>query len=170
MILVSFGIKVGLFPWVGWISRVYSGVSWCLLYFLAVVSKVPLLCIPVFGITLKLSLLVGVTLLVCFFAIWRETSCLKEFIAFSSIASSRILFYFCRGGFVWESAALLLIYCISQFFLFFSFSFMAGDTISGGVGVYSLFVVLALPFSLMVVYKVWVSFSLCVIGSPLLVV
>lgn len=160
--LVSFGVKVGLFPFVGWVCGVLGEVSWGLLFLLGGVRKVYLLCIPSLGINGDFSGLASITLLVCGVLVWRDVSSLKGWVAYSRVASSAALYYFCVWGDQGAANSLFLVFLLSQAF---SFLVLPGLESRRSRSL-PFFILISLPISLGFIYKVWVAYLLVYALAP----
>nr|AHW85060.1 NADH dehydrogenase subunit 2 [Tetrancistrum nebulosi] len=156
-IFLSFLIKLGIFPFMGWVLLVYTNVSWLLLFLLGVVSKVTTLYIPLSGLVgseVSLGLtLSGLNLVVASSMFWKSINGIKGFVAVSGLGTSSLLLTVSMETTFYSLLMLLICYFISSGVNFLAFHYLENVSTSSSVNGLLFFILLAIPASLSFIYK-----------------
>nr|QXU59698.1 NADH dehydrogenase subunit 2 [Duthiersia expansa] len=128
MVVIGFIIKLGLFPFMFWVYRVFSGSNWAFIFLVSVVAKFPILFFCFLlenGGQCQLVLFIDafMTILVCSCMFWfysHSWECIWCHISQSSVSTlfvacfcsdfSTCFFIYCYY-FIWAGSSLFYLYC-----------------------------------------------------------
>nr|YP_009415141.1 NADH dehydrogenase subunit 2 [Breviscolex orientalis]ASL24594.1 NADH dehydrogenase subunit 2 [Breviscolex orientalis] len=155
-ILVGFLVKLGLFPFMVWVYRVFPSGGWVFIFLLSVVLKFPVLYFGyifggVYGGLVYLSCIV--TILICSLIFWLVNNDWKFIWAHMSLSSVATLMVVCYSGDFSSCWVVFFSYCVwSGLCLLFFFVYQFGVTRSWAIWVF-FFLFLVTPLSLPLAYK-----------------
>nr|UJH93386.1 NADH dehydrogenase subunit 2 [Neoheterobothrium hirame] len=163
-------IKLGIFPFCWWVYNVYSGVSWEGIVFLNTLFKIPIVLI---ALVLNINensynyILFSFTVLLCSLYLLSKGSSWYVFIGGNSIISSYVL-YIVLSYLDYSLIVSLLLLGWVYFFFFILFVFntsnsdFIGDSINAINTFWFIFILLSIPASLSVFYKIFTVYCLTV--------
>nr|AWW03140.1 NADH dehydrogenase subunit 2 [Cichlidogyrus mbirizei] len=170
VVLASLSLKVGMFPFLNWVVVVLVNSPWLVFYFLSTVSKISLLYFSFALASLDPRVVGTLFLLTFFFLIFYLVDGLSGFkmlIAISSISTGSLIIVLLSVLGISSAATLLGVY------LFFSGALVGVLTkiepglIEGSDMLVASFVMLGIPFSVGVFYKLVGSYYACFLSLPL---
>lgn len=155
---VGFLIKVGMFPFLGWVLSVYINCGWFLFFLLGVMRKIPLIYLK--GLRLKthrflLILLFDYTLVVLSGMLFKKSFNIKSYISIKSISSGCLLLILSiNGGItkVWYLYIIKIFYSIVLFTVLYNIDANIMNSISF---IQTILIMLAVPFSFGIFYKLY---------------
>uniref|UniRef100_UPI00315D4EF3 NADH dehydrogenase subunit 2 n=1 Tax=Cichlidogyrus halli TaxID=321991 RepID=UPI00315D4EF3 len=161
LLLLSFVIKVGMFPFVSWVIVVLVNSPWGVLYFLGSFSKIGLLYFSPFLSVINPSVTEGFFLLTFLFLInsyLGGVGGFKNLIALSSVSTGSLTILFLGSLGISSAALFLLVYLVYSFIFIVIISKVEKSSISMGGTLLSIQTLLGVPFSLGILYKVLGSY------------
>nr|ASL24606.1 NADH dehydrogenase subunit 2 [Khawia sinensis] len=162
-VVIGFIIKLGLFPFVFWVYRVYSVSNWLFIFLLSVVLKYPVLYFSyIFSGVFEVILMVDCvfTLIICTISFWVWSNNWQFIWCHMSLSSVATLLVACYSGdfllcmFIFGYYSFWALLCVTYFYLLsLDYSYVPS------VWVFS-FLLLVTPISLPLFYKLGVCIAL----------
>nr|AFD18198.1 NADH dehydrogenase subunit 2 [Cichlidogyrus sclerosus] len=167
LLFLSILLKVGMFPFVGWVVVVLVNSPWVVLYFMSCVSKISLVYFSSYLSFVSLdSVLVFYffSFVVLVFILLNGLYDFKMLFAISSISTGCLLVTFLVGAGVEEVLKFLGVYLVFSFVFLLMISGINVGYAGADKTVISVFTLLGVPFSVGILYKFVGSYTLLNMG------
>nr|YP_009544213.1 NADH dehydrogenase subunit 2 [Parabreviscolex niepini]AYO27339.1 NADH dehydrogenase subunit 2 [Parabreviscolex niepini] len=162
-ILLGFAVKLGVFPFMVWVYRVFSASNWLFIFLLSVVMKLPVLYFGyIFGGGWSAAVLAdcSVTLLLCAGGFWSYSNCWEFIWCHMSLSSVSTLLAVCYTGDFIMCWWVYLYYSVWAAFCIFYFWSTGTGSFDGHEIWVLCFLLLVTPVSMPLFYKLGVCLVL----------
>nr|WRY69000.1 NADH dehydrogenase subunit 2 [Cichlidogyrus tilapiae] len=167
--LISLILKIGMFPFVSWVVAVLINSPWLVFYFISSVSKVSLIYFHSFVSSLteiNIAVFYFLTFVFLMQLLISGVSGFKMLLAISSVSTGSLLLLFLNGLGVYSVSVFLGVYLVYNLIFMSVIASIEVGLLDSSKTVVSSFVVLGVPFSVSILYKLVGSYFVSFFSFP----